>query len=125
MSGIMKDKAVLVSELFDKAEQYGKTTIQLYRLKAIDKVTDVFASVASRIIIAVSIALFFFLLTIGLSLYIGDLLGKAYYGFFVMAGFYVIVTAILVFVRKKYIELRFNNYVIKEIFKEKQRDATH
>ncbi|AWA30437.1 hypothetical protein HYN48_10235 [Flavobacterium magnum] len=125
MSGIMKDKVVLVSELFDKAEQYGKTTIQLYRLKAIDKITDVFASVASRIIIAVSIALFFFLLTIGLSLYIGDLLGKSYYGFFVMAGFYVVVTAILVFIRKKYIELRFNNYVIKEIFKEKKRDATN
>lgn len=121
----MKDKAMLVGELFDKAEQYGKTTMQLYRLKAIDKITDVFASVASRIIIAVSIALFFFLLTVGLSLYIGDLLGKTYYGFFVMAGFYMVLTIILVFIRKRYIEIPFNNYAIKEIFKEKKRDATH
>ncbi|OYU81191.1 MAG: hypothetical protein CFE23_05335 [Flavobacterium sp. BFFFF1] len=121
----MKDKVILIEVLFDKIEQLGKTNIELYKLKAIDKVTDVFASVTSRIIIAASIALFFFLLTIGLSLYIGDLLGKSYYGFFVMAAFYIVVTLILVFVRRKHIELRLNNYIINQIFKEKKRDATN
>jgi len=116
----MKDKVILIEMLFDKIEQYGKTSIQLYRLKAIDKVTDVFASIATRIIIAVSIALFFILLTIGLSLFLGELLGKTYYGFFAMAGLYVLL-AIVCLVWKKYLEATFNNYIIKEIFKDKKR----
>lgn len=116
----MKDKVIVIEMLFDKIEQYGKTSIQLYRLKAIDKVTDIFASIATRIIIAVSIALFFILLTIGLSLYVGELLGKAYYGFFAMAALYVLVT-IICLVWKKHLEATFNNYIIKEIFKDKKR----
>jgi len=116
----MKDKVILIEMLFDKIEQYGKTSIQLYRLKAIDKITDVFASIATRVIIAVSIALFFILLTIGVSLYLGEILGKTYYGFFAMAGLYVLIT-IICLVWKRYLEATFNNYIIKEIFKDKKR----
>lgn len=116
----MKDKVIVIEMLFDKIEQYGKTSIQLYRLKAIDKVTDVFASIATRLVIAVSIALFFILLTVGLSLYLGELLGKTYYGFFAMAGLYILIT-IICLLWKKYIEASFNNYIINQIFKDKKR----
>lgn len=44
----MKDKVILVEMLYEKAEQYTKTTLELYKLKTIDKVTDVFATVASK-----------------------------------------------------------------------------
>ena len=62
----MKDKAVLIEVLFEKVESYTKTTLELYRLKAIDKITDVFATIASSLIIAVIIVLFFMLFCFGL-----------------------------------------------------------
>ena len=52
----MKDKVILIEMLIDKIEQYGKTSIELYKLKAIDRSTDVFASLASRIVVFVTIA---------------------------------------------------------------------
>mgnify|MGYP001793761953 CR=1 FL=1 len=115
----MKNKAILIEMLIDKAEQYGKTNIELYKLKAIDKSTDVFASLASRIVVFIILALFFFLFTIGLSLYLGDILGKSYYGFFAVSGFYFLIAILLLTFRKPFLEVTFNNYIISEIFKEK------
>lgn len=116
----MKDKVILIEMLIDKIEQYGKTSIELYKLKAIDRSTDVFASLASRIVVFVTIALFFILFTIGIALYLGDVLGKSYYGFFAIAGFYAFIAIILFMVRKPYLEKTFNNYIINQIFKEKE-----
>jgi len=117
---IMKDKVILVEMLYEKAEQYAKTTFELYKLKTIDKVTDVFASVASRFAIAVIIALFFVLLTVGLALYLGELLGKTYYGFFALALFYAVLAIVLIIMRKQWLEDKLNNYIINQIFKEKK-----
>ncbi|WP_432670935.1 hypothetical protein [Flavobacterium sp. SM2513] len=115
----MKDKAILIEMLFEKVESYIKTTIELYRLKTIDKVTDVFASVVSQLIIAVIFALFFVLFSIGLSLYLGELLGKNYYGFFALAGFYALVAIFMTINRRKLLEIKLNNYIINQIFKKK------
>lgn len=115
----MKDKVIIVEMLVDKIEQYGKTNLELLRLKAIDKATDIFASVATRLVFFSIITLFFLLITIGLSLYIGDLLGKSYYGFFVMAGFYFLV-GIIFFACRKSLDDSFNNFLINQIFKEKK-----
>jgi hypothetical protein len=116
----MKDKVILIEMLIDKIEEYSKTTIELYKLKIIDKSTDVFASLASRIIIFIIIALFFIVLTIGVALYLGDVMGKPYYGFFAVAGFYAVTAIILFIIRKPYIEKTFNDYIINQIFKEKK-----
>jgi hypothetical protein len=115
----MKDKAILIETLFEKVESYIKTTLELYRLKALDKMTDVFATIASSLVIAVIIALFFILLSIGLALYLGELLGASYYGFFALAGIYGIVAIIISINRKAWLEARINDFLIKQIFKEK------
>lgn len=115
----MKDRAVLIERLFEKVESYVKTTLELYRLKAIDKITDVFATIACSMIIGVIIALCFILLSLGLALYLGELLGKSYYGFFALGGFYGLVAIIMAMNRKEWIEININNFLIKQIFKEK------
>ena len=116
----MKDKGIVIEMLIDKAEQYGKTSIELYKLKAIDKSTDIFASIASRTVILVIISLFFILFTLGIALYLGDILGKSYYGFFIVSGFYALVSIVLFIIRKPILEEGFNDYIINQIFKEKK-----
>lgn len=116
----MKDKVVLVEMLFDKIEKLSKTSFELYKLKAIDKVTDVFSSIASGIVIIVFIALFFILLTLGLALQLGELLGKSYYGFYAIAGLYALIAVLLLIFRKNVLEEGFNNYIINQIFKDKK-----
>lgn len=115
----MKDKAILIEMLFEKVESYTKTTLELYRLKAIDKVTDIFATIASGLVIAVIFALFFILVSVGLSLYLGELLGKNYYGFFALGGFYALVGIIIAMNRRAWLESKLNDFLINQIFKEK------
>jgi hypothetical protein len=115
----MKEKVVIIQELIDKAEQYAKTNVQLYRLKAIDKVTDVFSSVAAGIVISVILIFFVIILSIGASLWLGDLLGKPCYGFFVIAGMYAVIAIILMSMRRSLLETFFNDYIVKLIFREK------
>ena len=116
----MKDKVILIETLFEKLESYIQTTLELYRLKAIDKLTDVFATIASSLIIAVIITLFFILISIGLSLYLGELLGKSYYGFFALGGLYALVAVVMIVKRKEWLELKLNNFLISQIFKKKE-----
>lgn len=115
----MKDKVILVEMLLEKLEQYGKTNFELYKLHAIDKSTDVFASITTRAVLICLIALFFFLLTIGLSLYLGDVLGKSYLGFFAVAAIYLVIILLFLIIKKPLEEI-FNNYLINQIFKEKK-----
>ncbi len=115
----MKNKVILIEMLFDKIEEYGRTSIALYKLKTIDKVTDVFASLSSRIVIAIIITLLIIFLSFGASFYLGELLGKIYYGFFAVTGFYAFV-AILLLICRKSVENTFNDYIINQIFKEKE-----
>lgn len=116
----MKDKVILVEMLYEKAEQYAKTSLELYKLQAIDKITDVVATVVSRFAILVVVALFFILLSFGLAFYLGEVLGKTYYGFFALALFYALFAFVLSVVRKKWLEDKMNDYLINQIFKEKK-----
>lgn len=120
---LIRDKGIVIERLIEKAEQYGKSTAELYKLKAIDKVTDVFASLASRIVIFSVLALFILLITVGLAFYFGELLGAVYYGFFTLAGIYAFIAIILLLIRTP-LENMFNNYIINQIFKEKN-DASN
>lgn len=118
----MKDKVILIEMLYDKFEQYTKTSVELYKLKAIDKTTDVLATLIAKLVLAVFFTLFFILITIGLALYIGDLLGKSYLGFFVLALIYGIIALILKINSKKILENRLNDYLVKQFFKEKEHE---
>ena len=117
----MKDKVIIVEMLVDKVEQYVKTSAELYKLKAIDKGTDVFTSIVSRLVIFAIIALFFLLITLGLCYYLAEILGKTYYGFFAVAGIYIVIGGILFIFRKSWLETPLNDFIVKQVFKEKKR----
>ena len=118
----MKDKVKLIELLYQKVEQYSKTGFELYRLKVIDKVTDVLASLLTKIILAVFFTLFFLLVTIGLALYLGTLLGEYYLGFFALAGVYLLIAIILAVRSKTLVEVRINDFLVRQFFKEKRNE---
>ena len=82
----MNDNQTPIEALFEKAEDYSKTTLELFKLNAIDKTAEIVSSLAVRLAILLAVVLFVLVLNIGVALWIGELLGKTYYGFFVVAG---------------------------------------
>ncbi|MCY7408911.1 MAG: hypothetical protein LH473_01435 [Chitinophagales bacterium] len=115
----MEEKPTQLETLFEKAEVLAKTTVELYKLKAIDKSADVVASLAASVAIIISISLIGIMLNIGLALWIGELLGKSYFGFFIVAAFYSVVALILFFFKQRLIKTPINNSIITQFLKEK------
>lgn len=87
----MENNTTPIESLFEKVEDYGKTTLTLLKLNAVDKSADVFSFLAIKMIIFLFVVLFLFTLSIGVSLWLGELLGKSYYGFFVTTGLYFLI----------------------------------
>ena len=65
----MEKPRELIEELIEKGENYGKTTLELIKLKTIDKSSDVISSLVSWIIIILFAVMFFTL--INMSRFIG------------------------------------------------------
>ena len=59
--------------------------------------------------------LFFITLNFGIALWLGDLIGKIHYGFFVVAGFYALIGLILYIFRNKWIKKPLNDSMINEM----------
>jgi len=102
--------------LFERVEEFGKTSFELYRLKAIGKTAEVVSSFISRalVILVISISLVF--ASIGLALWVGDLLGKLYLGFFCVAIFYILLGCIMYYFLHKVIKRKLSNSIISQAF---------
>jgi len=105
----------LIEPLLEKAESYSKTSFELLKLKAVDKTADLSSTLASRALFTIIVSLFAFTVNIAVALWLGELLGKAYYGFLVVASCYALA-GIIVLAIHPFIKTRVNNAVIKQLF---------
>jgi hypothetical protein len=113
----MENNATTIEMLFERAENYTKTTVELARLNVVDKTADVVSSLISRIAVSIVFAMFVFLVNIGLSLWIGELVGKIYYGFFIVSSFYLLIAIILYIFKNEWIKMPISNFMIVKMLK--------
>jgi phosphoglycerol transferase MdoB-like AlkP superfamily enzyme len=118
----MTDDATPFATLLERAENYSKTTIELFKLNTIDKSADVVSSLISRLAIFIIVALSVIIISIGLALWIGKLLGDSFYGFFVIGGFYALLAFILHIFRHQWIKYPISNSIIKQLLKQKRNE---
>lgn len=115
----MEKKTPSIEDLFEKAETYTKTSIELAKLQAIDKAADLSSSLLSRMMIGVVLGMFALLVNIGLSFYIGDLVGKIHFGFFIVAIFYLLIAVLLFVFKEQWIKTPISNLIIVKMLKNK------
>lgn len=115
----MEEKATLLETLFEKAEAYSKTNIDIFKLKSIDKSADVVSSLVSKLAVIIVVSLIALMVNIGLALWIGELLGKTYFGFFAVAGGYILIAIIVSVFRHQLIKTPINDAIIIQMLKEK------
>lgn len=111
----MENKATFLEPLFERAEEYGKTSYELFKLKTIDKTVGIASTFVSRSIAVIFFLMFILIANIGIALWLGDLLGKLYYGFFCVAGFYMIIGTVLYFFMYEGIKKRISSIIISQI----------
>ena len=111
----MEDKNNFIEPLLERAESYGKTSYELLKLKAVDKTADLTSTIISRGAAVLMLYMFIVIVNIGIALWLGDLLGKSYYGFFCVAGFYAIIGGVLFFFMHDSIKKRVSNSLISQM----------
>lgn len=114
----MEEKATLIESLVDRAEVYTKSSVDLLKLKAIDKSAKVLSSVFSTFIITIAVLCIILMINIGAALWIGKLIDSSFCGFFIVAAFYTFVTIILCTFRKTILKRPFSNRFITHIRKD-------
>lgn len=113
----MEDNTRLLETLLEKASEYGKSSLELVKLKALDKTTDVVSSLVPQSVVFVFIACFMLFFNLGIALWLGDILGKVFYGFFVVAAFYILAGLVIHFFMHDRIRKLVGDYLIKRILK--------
>ena len=112
----MKEDPTLTDTLFEKAARFSVTYIELLKLKAIDRSTEVVSAVIPDLIVSTLMLVFLLFINLGLALWLGDILGEVYYGFLLVAGFYLILGFVFHFFMRGWFKKVAGNYFIKQIF---------
>lgn len=106
-----------IESLFEMTGDYLETRADLLKLKAVDRSSDVIASLISKLIVLFALTICMVIVNIGIALLLGELLGKTYYGFFVVGGFYLIAGVIFYTMRRKWFKEPIADSIIKKLMK--------
>jgi hypothetical protein len=111
----METPSSIIETLVERAERYGKTSYELTKLKSLETTTIIVSSLLSRLGVLVMLSLFALFLNIGIALMLGDILGKSYYGFLIVSGFYLITGIVFYFFLNKWIKKPISDLIITEV----------
>jgi len=114
---VLEEQADIMESLVGKALDYGKTSLQLARLKTLRKSAEVGSSLLSN-----SLSLFFIFsmvlfASIGMAIWLGDLLGRSCYGYFAVAAFYLVAGTLERLFLHKWFQKVTADYFIKQVLK--------
>jgi len=115
----MTDNATPIATLLQRAEDYGNTSIELFKLNAIDKSADVASSLVSRLAVVITVALSFLIINIGVALWLGKILGDSYHGFFIIGGSYGLLAVLFYIFRHRWLKYPISNLIIRQLLKQK------
>ncbi|TRX37545.1 hypothetical protein [Flavobacterium restrictum] len=113
----MDTTATTIAMLFEKAEDYTRTTAELLKLTTIDKSADVLSSLGARLAIATVVAMFFLLLNFGFALWLGEYLGEIYLGFFIVAGSNLFLAILMYLFRNQWLKSPISTVIILKMLK--------
>ena len=113
----MENKINLIEALMEKVTDYSETTLELAKLNTLDKTSDIASSLLPRAIVILIFMSFILFLSLGMALWLGEILHRIFYGFFVVAAFYGIIAIVLHLFFRKCLKKYFGDYIIKKMFK--------
>ena len=113
----MKEKENILEPLWEKAEDYGKTSLELLRLKSIDKSSDVVSTILPYMLVIVLTIIFLMFINFGIAFWLGAIWNSIYLGFFAVAAFYGLCGVIIHFFLHDKFKERIRNTIIKLLLK--------
>ena len=112
----MRERDNFIEPLLEQAEQYSRTSIELFKLRTVDKTAGSGAILFSRFLLILTLSVFAVTINIAVALWLGNILGRNYYGFLVVAVCYAILSVILAILHPV-IKSRVKNSIITQLLK--------
>lgn len=113
----MEDPILHIKTIVESGKQYVHTTAEIYKLKAIDKAADGISTFSARILVVPFAVLFFIIMNIALTMWLGEELGRMSYGFFIVGGAYGFIGLMLYLFGNILIKAPIKNAIIKHALK--------
>ncbi len=113
----MNENPSIIDTLIERVKEFTLSYLELTRLKAINRLTQVFAVTFPDALIAVLGLTFLLFLNLSVAFVVGDVLGKTYLGFLVVSGFYLLLSLVLHFLMRGWLRRIAGNYLVRKIFR--------
>lgn len=113
----MEEQQADIDNLLSDAGDYVETRATLWKLKAIESLSEVSGELVSGMGLIFISSFVIVIFTIGLCLLLGEWTGKAYYGFFIVGGLWTIFGLLLYARRARWLKEPFSNMLIRKILK--------
>lgn len=113
----MEKETNSIEDLLQKTGDFLETRVELMKLQAVDKATGIGSSLVSSIILIIVVSLMLITLNIGIAVWLGNLLGEVYYGFFAVSGFYLLIAVLLYLFRHTWLMKPMQDILIKKMLK--------
>ncbi len=107
--------ALTIEPLLECVEAFGKTSIELYALKLVEFSARFFSQFIVRLILLICAIATIICVNLGIALWLGELLGKLYYGFFLLGLFYFVLILVVHFLLRNWLQRRIGNKVIQSL----------
>jgi polyferredoxin len=111
----MEKQVNFLDPLIENTREYAKTSIELYKLQAVEKTSDITSTLVSRAVAFSVFGLFVLMVSFGVAFWLGDLLGKVYYGFLCVGGVYGVAGAVLYFFLHRWMKEQATNSMIQQL----------
>lgn len=112
----MKSSVMLIEPLFERIEAYSETSLKLAKLKVLDGLITVGTNLITRLSVALMFVLFTIMAGIAVAQFLGEIMGKPYYGFFIVAIIYLIIGIVLHFFLGNWIKKPINDLIVSASF---------
>ncbi|HRN73497.1 MAG TPA: phage holin family protein [Ginsengibacter sp.] len=111
-----------IEDLYQSVRDYTETQVELLKLKSVQKSAQLFSAGIVALILSILGLLVLILISIGLSFYLGKVLGSYHLGFFLTGAIYVILALIIFVFRKKLLQSSLSNWLIGLLLEESENE---
>lgn len=113
----MDDNINSLKSLLKSSINYGSAEIDLIKLKTLRKTTDIISGLIPPTLVFLVLLMFLLFLSFGLANWLGQMMGNAFYGFFVIAAIYAIAGILTHLLLHKWIKRKVCDYLVRQILK--------
>ncbi len=114
---IANEESSLADGLFKRMREFGIAYFELTKLKAADRLSDIVSSFLPGTVISIMGIIFLLFLNLGLALWLGELLGRAWSGFLIVAGIYLFFGLVIHLFLRRPIKRAAADFIIKQMFR--------